>query len=164
MRGHGELRLRGLLDALRAGTIRPEAAGLCLPRSRRLARSPTNQIAADPPSGSPARFPYHRLDLGRYIRPTFLGKRTLPHHSSYGCPFFCNFCAVVNMVNGRWLAQSAERTATSSDRLVEEWRVDAVEFYDNNFFVHEARTADFAERIHGPWHLAGGARRASIRC
>ena len=25
--------------------------------------------------------------------------------------------------------------------------MDSVHFYDNNFFVHEARTADFAERI-----------------
>ena len=31
--------------------------------------------------------------------------------------------------------------------LVERWGVDAVEFYDNNFFVHQARTAEFAERI-----------------
>jgi len=27
------------------------------------------------------------------------------------------------------------------------WQVNAVEFYDNNFFVSEARTAEFAERI-----------------
>jgi phage gp46-like protein len=87
------------------------------------------------------------VDLTRYIRPTFMGSRTLPHHSSYGCPFFCNFCAVVNMVNGRWLAQSAARTAAVVERLVKEWQVNAVEFYDNNFFTHEARTAEFAERI-----------------
>jgi radical SAM superfamily enzyme YgiQ (UPF0313 family) len=76
-----------------------------------------------------------------------MGKRTLPHHSSYGCPFFCNFCAVVNMVNGRWLAQSAERTANTAHYLSKQWGADAIEFYDNNFFTHEARTAEFAERI-----------------
>ena len=46
----------------------------------------------------------------------------MTHHSSYGCPFFCNFCAVVNMVNGRWLAQSAERTASVARLLVERWK------------------------------------------
>jgi pyruvate-formate lyase-activating enzyme len=76
-----------------------------------------------------------------------MGARTLPHHSSYGCPFFCNFCAVVNMVNGRWLAQSAKRVARVVRYLVERWGADAVEFYDNNFFVHEARVAEFAERV-----------------
>ena len=30
---------------------------------------------------------------------------------------------------------------------VKEWGVNAIEFYDNNFFTHEARTAEFAERI-----------------
>lgn len=51
------------------------------------------------------------------------------------------------MVNGRWLAQSGEHTAHVVRSLVKAWRLDAVEFYDNNFFVHEARSADFAERI-----------------
>jgi radical SAM superfamily enzyme YgiQ (UPF0313 family) len=92
-------------------------------------------------------FPYHRVEMERYIRRTFMGARTLPHHSSYGCPFFCNFCAVVNMVNGRWLAQSAERTADTARLLAERYGADAIEFYDNNFFVHEARTREFAERI-----------------
>ncbi|MEL7233197.1 MAG: B12-binding domain-containing radical SAM protein, partial [Chloroflexota bacterium] len=92
-------------------------------------------------------FPYHRVNLENYIRPTFMGERTLPHHSSYGCPFFCNFCAVVNMVNGRWLAQSAERTANTVRHLVENWNLDAVEFYDNNFFTNEKRVAEFSERI-----------------
>ncbi|HRF97786.1 MAG TPA: radical SAM protein, partial [Aggregatilineales bacterium] len=92
-------------------------------------------------------FPYHRIDLSRYIRKTFMGDRTLPHHSSYGCPFFCNFCAVVNMVNGRWLAQSAERTATIVRNLVTEWDLNAIEFYDNNFFTHESRVAEFSDRI-----------------
>ena len=93
-------------------------------------------------------FPYQRVEMARYIRPTFMGSRTLPHHSSYGCPFFCNFCAVVNMVNGRWLAQSAERDGgRGAPAGRTNWGVNAVEFYDNNFFTHEARTAEFAERI-----------------
>jgi pyruvate-formate lyase-activating enzyme len=92
-------------------------------------------------------FPYHQVEMPRYVRPTFMGRRTLPHHSSYGCPFRCNFCAVVNMVNGRWMTQSAERTANVARRMVENWGVDSVEFYDNNFFVHEKRTAEFSERI-----------------
>src|ERR1051326_4411650 len=66
-------------------------------------------------------FPYHRIPMERYARASFMGKRTLAHHSSYGCPFFCNFCAVVNMVGGRWLAQSAERTANVQRRLVSDY-------------------------------------------
>jgi radical SAM superfamily enzyme YgiQ (UPF0313 family) len=87
------------------------------------------------------------VDVATYVRKCYLGNRTLSHHSSYGCPFFCNFCAVVNMVNGRWLPQSAERTARIVRWLATTYNLDSVEFHDNNFFVHEARTAEFAERI-----------------
>ena len=87
------------------------------------------------------------MPVERYIAKTHLGARTLSHHSSFGCPFFCNFCAVVNLVNGRWLAQSAERVAATVQMAVQRWGVDAVEFDDNNFFTSEARVAEFAERI-----------------
>ena len=51
------------------------------------------------------------------------------------------------MVEGRWKAQSAQRTAATVRRLARDYRIDAVEFYDNNFFVSEKRTAEFAEGI-----------------
>jgi phage gp46-like protein len=51
------------------------------------------------------------------------------------------------MVNGRWLAQSAQRVAATAERLHRTWGVDAIEFYDNNFFTHEARVAEFSERV-----------------
>jgi len=145
VRGHGEHVFRSLLDALHRGDDPRGLTGLAYrddtgdPVSSSLAPIPNPNELPD--------FPYHRVDPARYIRRTFLGDRTLPHHSSYGCPFRCNFCAVVNLVDGRWLPQSAERTAAVARRLVERWNVDAVEFYDNNFFVHEARTVEFAERV-----------------
>ncbi|MFN8062574.1 MAG: radical SAM protein [Vicinamibacterales bacterium] len=94
-------------------------------------------------------FPYERVDMERYVRSSFMGRRTLSHHSSYGCPFTCNFCAVVNMVEGRWLAQRPERVAQVVRRLVADYRADAIEFYDNNFFVDESRVLDVAQRIAG---------------
>jgi hypothetical protein len=51
------------------------------------------------------------------------------------------------MVNGRWLAQSPERVERILRFYVEQARIDAVEFFDNNFFVHQARNAEIAERI-----------------
>jgi radical SAM superfamily enzyme YgiQ (UPF0313 family) len=53
------------------------------------------------------------------------------------------------MVSGRWLAQSAVRVATVIEEYRRRWGVDAVEFVDNNFFVHEGRVAEIAERIRG---------------
>jgi hypothetical protein len=145
VRGHAELVFRELLRAMARGTDPSALAGVA---SRNAEGAPaTGSMASIPSPDELPDFPYHRIGIERYVRRTFMGRRTLPHHSSYGCPFLCNFCAVVNMVNGRWKAQSAERTARIARGLVERFGADAVEFYDNNFFVHEARTAEFAERI-----------------
>jgi radical SAM superfamily enzyme YgiQ (UPF0313 family) len=146
IRGHGEFVFKALVETLQRGGDPTTIPGLAYRHPQ------TGEIAANPMAPIPSPdllpdFPYHRVEMPRYVRPTFMGKRTLPHHSSYGCPFLCNFCAVVNMVNGRWLAQSAERTANVARYLAQQWSADAVEFYDNNFFVHQARTAEFAERI-----------------
>ncbi|HEX5501936.1 MAG TPA: radical SAM protein [Thermomicrobiales bacterium] len=146
VRGHGEAVFKGLLDALARGDDPTCLPGLAY-RDPRGGTVVSNPLAPIPHPDALPWFPYHRIDTPRYVRRTFLGTRTLAHHSSYGCPFFCNFCAVVNMVGGRWLAQSAERAAATARHLHDTWGVNAVEFYDNNFFVHEARTAEFAERV-----------------
>jgi hypothetical protein len=91
--------------------------------------------------------PYARVDMDRYIQPTYLGKRTVAHNSSFGCPFACSFCAVVAMTNRRWLAQSPGRMEHVLRHLVETYRVDAVQMHDMDFFISEARVAEFAERI-----------------
>jgi radical SAM superfamily enzyme YgiQ (UPF0313 family) len=133
-----------LLDRLDKGGSLADIAGLAY----KVDGTPkTNIMAPIPHPDRMPDFPYDRIHMPNYIRRTFMGERTLPHHSSYGCPFHCNLCAVVNMVGGRWMAQSAERTAALTRGFVEQWGVDAIEFYDNNFFVHEARTVEFAERI-----------------
>jgi radical SAM superfamily enzyme YgiQ (UPF0313 family) len=145
VRGHGEIVFQSLIDRLAAGDNPTDLPGVAylqpdgMPFTNATAPIPHPDVMPD--------FPYHRIEVPRYARSSFMGRRTLAHHSSYGCPFFCNFCAVVNMVGGRWLAQSAERTASVTRRLVTDYGADAVEFYDNNFFVHEARTVDFSERI-----------------
>jgi anaerobic magnesium-protoporphyrin IX monomethyl ester cyclase len=151
VRGHGEFVFRDLLCRIGAGEPFEDLPGVASrdpssgePRSNALAPIPNPNTLPD--------FPYDRVDLRRYVRRTVLGTRTLSHHSSYGCPFMCNFCAVVNMVGGAWKAQSAERTAHVVERLVALADINALELFDNNFFVHRARTREFAERI-TPLHL-----------
>ena len=72
---------------------------------------------------------------------------TIAHHVSLGCPFTCNFCGVVSMVNGKTSAQTAESAARGVERLVREYGANAIEFYDNNFFLGEKRTRQFCDEI-----------------
>ena len=146
VRGHGEVVFKSLIDVLSRGGDPSALPGLAY-RDPVTGDVRANDLAPIPHPDRLPDFPYGRVDVAKYVRRTFMGSRTLPHHSSYGCPFFCNFCAVVNMVNGRWLAQSAARVAGVVRGLVTNYGVNAVEFDDNNFFTHEARTAEFAERI-----------------
>ena len=91
--------------------------------------------------------PYHRVDMRRYIHKNYLGQRTVAHNSSFGCPFACSFCAVVAMSNRKWLAQSPVRMEAVLRHLVTAYGVDAVQMHDMDFFINEARTAEFADRI-----------------
>ena len=117
VRGHGEVVFKNLLDTLARNGDPTALPGLAY-RDRMTGEVRSNELAPIPHPDHLPDFPYQQVDVARYVRRTFMGARTLPHHSSYGCPFFCNFCAVVNMVNGRWLAQSAARTARSEERRV----------------------------------------------
>jgi len=148
VRGHGEYPFIELITALRNGrdviTNPIEGVACREPVSCTVISSNVAQV---PQTEELPWFPYHRIDMSRYLRKTYLGRRTLSHHSSYGCPFYCNFCAVVNMVNGRWKAQSAKRTADTVQHLVSQYGADSIEFFDNNFFVNERRTAEFSDRV-----------------
>lgn len=95
--------------------------------------------------------PYSYLEqfypLSNYLGKTFLGKRTAAYHSSMGCPFTCSFCAVVPIYNARWKGKSAHLIYQDLKYLIDQHGADAVEFHDNNFFVSEKRTVEFAKLI-----------------
>lgn len=94
-------------------------------------------------------YPYDKIDVSRYVGSSYLGRRVLSHNTSFGCPFSCNFCAVVALSNRRWLPESAERVGNIVSHLHRRWQIDGLEFHDMDFFVNEKRTAEFAERITG---------------
>ncbi|MFZ0298086.1 MAG: radical SAM protein, partial [Candidatus Sulfotelmatobacter sp.] len=77
----------------------------------------------------------------------FLGKRTAVHQASIGCPFRCNFCGVVNFSGSREKMEAPERTEAVLRHLAQNYGVDAVQFYDNNFFLRENHTQELAKRI-----------------
>jgi len=140
----GEDTLLELIDTLEAGGDPADVAGLALERGGEVVRTPRR--APRDPNTLPW-FPYHKVPVERYISKTHLGTRTLSHHSSFGCPFFCNFCAVVNLAEGKWLAESAERLGELMQYMVNKWQINAMEFHDNNFFTSEKRVVGFCEEL-----------------
>ncbi|MFS8082366.1 MAG: B12-binding domain-containing radical SAM protein [Ginsengibacter sp.] len=95
--------------------------------------------------------PYHKLNsfypVKKYLGNTYLGTKTIAYHSSIGCPFTCSFCAVVPIYNARWKGKSAQKIFNDIQYLKENFGGNAIEFHDNNFFVSEKRTVEFANLI-----------------
>jgi radical SAM superfamily enzyme YgiQ (UPF0313 family) len=94
-------------------------------------------------------YPYERIDVEQYIGRSYLGQRVLAHNTSFGCPFACNFCAVVPLAKQRWLAESARRVADITLMLKDRYHIDGMEFHDMDFFVSEDRSAEIADRLAG---------------
>ena len=97
------------------------------------------------------KLPYQYLNsfynLKNYLSKTFLGKNTFSYHSSLGCPFTCSFCAVVPIYKGRWKAKSAESVYKDVKYFKDIYRIEAIEFHDNNFFTSRKRVIEFSELI-----------------
>lgn len=97
------------------------------------------------------RLPYSKLDkmysLENYLGKTYLGTKTMAYNSSFGCPFTCSFCAVVPIYEARWKGKSAQGVYEDVMLLKNNWGANAIEFYDNNFFVSEKRVTEFCNLI-----------------
>lgn len=145
VRSQGERPLLHLVEALRGGGSFEHIGGLSWKNvSGQVVHNP---VHAPTPLDDLPDLPYHRVPMSEYIHATYLGRRTVAHSSSFGCPFSCGFCAVVAMSNRRWLAQSPARIERTLRHLVGTYGVDAVMMHDMDFFISEARAAEFAGRI-----------------
>ena len=147
VRGQGEDTFTELLDALDSG---PSAwrniAGLSYRDDFGLTVSTKDRAIKSP--GEFPWMPYHRLPHAQqYPARTFLGNRTAVHQASFGCPFRCSFCGVTELAGGRQKGERPERTAAILAHLKQEYAVDSIQFYDNNFFLREDDALELAQRI-----------------
>ena len=143
VRGQGEQTFLELLDAIRGNRDPKTVLGLSYKGS-------DGAVCYNPdrPMRSPGDFPwypYHRLPVDQYLLPTFLGRRTAVHQASIGCPYRCNFCGVVTFSGSREKMEPPARTEQMLRHLVQDYGVDAVQFYDNNFFLREDHTRELAD-------------------
>jgi hypothetical protein len=89
--------------------------------------------------------PFHKIDIGTYLHPTILGRRSGVYQASIGCPFGCSFCGVISVFGRKEKVQAADRVAANLAFLVREHGMDSVHFYDNNFFLNEKHARAIGE-------------------
>ncbi len=90
VRGHSESVFQELVDALINDDDPTHLSGLAY-RAADTGMPVSNPLAPIPHPDQLPEYPYDRVEMEQYVRPTFMGKRTLPHHSSYGCPFLVHW-------------------------------------------------------------------------
>jgi len=145
VRLQGEETLPELLEAVRGRRAPSSVLGLSYKDADgRVVHNPDRPLRAPDELPWPV---YQRVDPAHYLLPTFLGKRTTAHHASIGCPYGCNFCGVIAAYPRRQLMESPARTAAILGDLQRRYGVDAVQFYDNNFYLREEHTRELAERL-----------------
>ena len=142
--GQGEQTILELMRAIRDGESWSSIAGLTYRQNGTIRRAPPRALT---PLDDLPDWPYQRLPMERYFHKHYLGDRVATHHSSFGCPFACNFCAVVGMSNRKWVAQSPDRVGQVLEKFSLLYRADAVQFHDMDFFISESRTQAIAERL-----------------
>jgi len=141
--GQGELTLLELLDVLRNGGDTSAIKGLSYRDTVKISKNPSRPLC---PIEEFPPFPYHQVQMEHYIRENYVGSRTTDHNSSFGCPFGCNFCAIVSISNRRWSPESPKRMAATFELLRHRYGVNAVLFHDMDFFISESRVAEFCDR------------------
>jgi len=157
VRGQGEVALRELLAAILSGGS--DAAELAAIDGLSWRRSDGqvvhNRDRAFSTAWLAARLPYERLENPRqYLGRTYLGRRTLGYQAALGCRFRCTFCGVAAMYGGKTALPPAARLDQDLTSLRDRYGVDAIQFYDHNFFDREVDTVPLLEvlaRLQLPW-------------
>ncbi|HMT30793.1 MAG TPA: cobalamin-dependent protein, partial [Bacteroidia bacterium] len=148
--GPGDKAFPGLLKALENNEDPALINNLIFKKNGKIIFTPKDEIY-DQDSLPP--LPYEKLNtfypVSKFLGKTYLGKKTIAYHSSFGCPFTCSFCAVVPIYNARWKGKSAELIYKDVKFLKDRFGGDAIEFHDNNFFVSEKRTVEFSKLVKG---------------
>jgi radical SAM superfamily enzyme YgiQ (UPF0313 family) len=154
VRGQGEETLTEVLDALFGGEGKGVGAipGLSWRSGEQVVHNKNRPFS---PAGLARALPYERLGNPRqYLAPTYLGRRTTGYQAALGCRFRCTFCGVAAMFRGKTALPAPERLELDLRFLTSQFGVDAVQFFDHNFFDREEDTTPLLEvlaRFQLPW-------------
>jgi radical SAM superfamily enzyme YgiQ (UPF0313 family) len=141
--GPGQRSMPALVRALTAETSLEAVPGLTACRDGALLRGPANHPTVE----SLGRYPWHLLDLDRYVRddPT-VAPRTLNYVSSQGCAYTCRFCYELTYQR-RYSTIGAPDLIDDVEALVRDHAIGGVKFYDADFFINLHRVAGFCRGL-----------------
>ncbi len=137
VRAQGEDTLAELLDALPEQRVEALDAitGLSWRRDGQVVHNKERRFSS---TSLNRMLPYASLsNPQQYLPPTYLGRRTAGYQAALGCRFRCTFCGVAAMYGGKTALPPAARLEQDLGFLKHQLGVDAIQFYDHNFFDRE---------------------------
>jgi len=99
------------------------------------------------------RLDFSLLDMNKYVFKLGPYKKVVAYKTSRGCPFNCSFCYNSDFNLSRWRVWSPEVVIEDINFLKEIYKIDAIKFYDDNFFVDKKRAIEILKAIDLPSHL-----------
>jgi anaerobic magnesium-protoporphyrin IX monomethyl ester cyclase len=155
IRGQGEATLGEVLDAHFSNGGAAVLAGIDGLSWRADDTIVHNKNRAFSAAGLSRTLPYERLgNPSQYLSRTFLGRRTTGYQAALGCRFRCTFCGVASMFRGKTALPAPQRLEQDLGYLTRQFGVDAVQFFDHNFFDREEDTLPLLEvlaKFQLPW-------------
>jgi radical SAM superfamily enzyme YgiQ (UPF0313 family) len=137
VRAQGEDTLAELLDAVFAGERDDfsKIQGLTWKRAAEIVHNADRKFST---SRLATGLPYEQLERPQqYLGRTYLGQRTAGYQAALGCRFRCTFCGVATMFRGKTALPPVARLEEDLGLFKNKLGVDAMQFYDNNFFDRE---------------------------
>jgi anaerobic magnesium-protoporphyrin IX monomethyl ester cyclase len=154
VRSQGEETLGELLDAITTGASAklPAIRGLTWSGDGCVTHNPERRFSA---ASLDRMLPYDTLENPRqYLTHTYLGSRTAGYQAALGCRFRCTFCGVATMYRGKMALPTAARLEQDLGFLRRRLGVNAIQFYDHNFFDREVDMVPLLEvmaKFEMPW-------------
>ena len=154
VRSQGQETLIELLDMLAAGAREAVASipGVSWLRDGEVVHNAERLFSA---ASLGQMLPYERLGNPRqYLTNTYLGRYTTGYQAALGCRYRCTFCGVANMFRGKTALPTAQRLEQDLGFLKNQLGVDALQFYDHNFFDREVDMVPLLEvmaKYELPW-------------
>ncbi len=87
------------------------------------------------------------IDYLNYDLSFYSNNKILDLITSYGCPFFCSFCAQTSVYGCSWKGLSAEKLFSIIIEISNKYEVYEFEFVDTNFFIQKKRVLNFSKLL-----------------
>src|SRR4030043_144949 len=148
--GEGEITIIEFIRRLRNGDGFDDVAGLGHKKNGKVIINRSRDLIENLDK---YRLDFSLIDVEKYIFKPRGAKRTMVYKASRGCTFNCAFCYNKIFNRGRWRAWSVDAVVEDIDFLKKNYGVNAIQFYDDNFFINQQRALEILERVDLPSHV-----------